>query len=94
VALSGEQILTAVAYEFKKRVVRLGNAVKLSGNDAGNGRLARHPAHASPASPQLLITLAAVAKIAHHARNRAVRWHLENRVLVYQTKRPCSLRPY
>ena len=41
---AGQQIFAAVSDEFEKRVIRLGNAVKLTGNDAGDGRFRRDAA--------------------------------------------------
>ena len=63
---AGEQIFAAVSNEFEKSVVRLGNAVELSGNDARNGRFRAAAARACAAAPQLLVPLVTVAKVAHH----------------------------
>ena len=63
-----QQIVAAVPDHFEKRVIRLGNMVELTGNDAGNGRFRRDRAHARAAAPQLLVLFVPLAEVAHDSR--------------------------
>ena len=63
-----QQIFAAVSDEFEKRIIRLGNTVKLTGNHAGNGRLRWDGPDARATAPQFLVPLVPLAKIAHHPR--------------------------
>ena len=50
-----QQIFAAVSDQFEKRIIRLGNAVELTGNDAGDGRFRRDRPDARAAAPQFLV---------------------------------------
>ena len=64
---AGQQILAAVSDQFEKRIVRLGNPVKLTGDDAGDRRFHGQRPEARAAAPQLFVSLVTVAEVAHHS---------------------------